>query len=371
MSLILLPNEIKLQILECLSFQDRVRIRLVCRNFRKLSFLGIDELSFGRFNVIADFYSYPRPKYEVTHSNTLKQLEMFYTVLKESGQSIKLLSFGPRAISGKKSVEKEDEQEYFRLWKLTINTLIVNCSKIDHLVVFPIFYIPSSEMFESILQKIGKQLVGFFYGYSPGALLNNFVSNYLNPQKLRKLSFDFECESDFTQLSKRFFRLTHLFIVCKLDFISDKTLNDYFHDLHRFVHLQSFGIRAYYSQLQLNAISKTPFAKNLQFLCLGNLSRIKNCDSLGAMANLKILDVNLESVEHLSTIAAKLPLLEVLTLALAMPDDQKHLFEQHFQSLGQLKYLKKLKLFCSFRNGNFREYELQDLKLLLAKSIVS
>lgn len=266
-----LPNEIWLQIFAFLSFPDRIRIRLVCRKFRHLSFMNIRNLYFGP-NFFCIHTHSDRPD-EVFHSDCFIQLEIFQTVLKEAGHSLQRLTLGKtngKRFSWLSSIEiisNVSKRKYLKLWNSTIGTMVTNCPKLDQLAVDNEFDLPRDN-FVSLMNKIGNQLIGFYsmclFKRCWGK--ENFVNQFLNPAKLIHLHTGIDSIQHITNIVHTFPLLQTLWIWFDPKYGCNNLLEPHFQQIGQLSHLKEFHMQGRFQKLpNIDLTSMTPMPEIASF----------------------------------------------------------------------------------------------------------
>lgn len=347
-----LPNEVLLHIFAFFSFKDRIRHRLVCRNFRHLSFMNIRELCFGTKKLLNVYQQPNTGQLEIFHRNRFIQLEIFHTVLKESGPSLQRLTLTKRhgksickRFSADNVEHKMLKKKYFQLWRATIGTLISNCPRLEYLIVDKRFRL-KTDIFMELLKGIGNQLTGLHLtGYTEDnkpPKYSEILTQFLNPNKLRELTIRNLNAKNFLQICRKFGKLTYLKVDCN-GFKSGDFL-----DLSRLTDLRSLNFSGFENYHALNCLRDYGnYFQKLHTLTLYTSCCVSRFDSFHFLTSLRDLSIRIDACESLTKIITLLPLLESWRVRVDVPFFYSN-FGDHFQNLDQLTQLKMFEIVVPF-----------------------
>lgn len=335
-------DELILSIFSQMSFDDRLRARLVCRKWRQLSFKNINELIVGNMwleNPALNLGIHPR--YKIMACNPWIHLNIFRTFLEEGGQWLQWLHVGK--IDQQEHARSMIDSEFDLLCDESAELLIKNCPNLKS-IEFEEKQNWSYEVLRKVIRHFGPQLEQVTFNRI--VVFREFLQVF-NPTCLRKLSFGQNDGQFLEEIILRFPLLTHFAI-------SYSCLTD-FKNLHRLTHLQSFVYKNSIEKEELDELIAAPFAKNLRQLKILSLLPVKGFKFLTNFPSLRSFNAYIDQSEYLVSIFQNACLLEELFLQFT--EDMSY-SSDHLMSISRLENLKRLELYFW---SSFEQLELNKL----------
>lgn len=326
-----LPEEILEQIFDHLSIQDRIKLRQICRQWRRLSFYRITELQVGRI-----FSNYPRPaKYEIHFKTERAQLEVLRTIVQETGYSLRFLALGTRV---EYSAYHEDWSQLFAILKSNCPNLIG--LYLGHWFVF------SKGFLGPLIRNLGPQLKKvFLYNKIDRYELFDIAMHHFDPTKMREMSITAASAVQLERLVDRFPLLTYFYL---LECIETQESLD-FRCLHRLRHLRNFEYYVTMTKYQFDALLNAPFVANLQTLHLYDGAETESYEAFKRLTSLRRLIIRLGTGKHLPTIISSLPTLEYFQVTVCDCRHSGDLIDA-LVGLSSMQRLKELEIFWFSKN---------------------
>lgn len=188
------PDELILQIFDHLSLHHRLVARKVCRQWRRLSLLEIDELQIGKKRVPDVILRKARyPLYILKFTTTCRTIK---TISNYSGYSLRslTLNFSTASISN------------FDLCRCTLDSLVSNCPNLVQLYL-DIPTCLTTLNWSSFFGQLGHKLEKVFIFPTNVCLI---AIPHLNPERLKEFGFHVHTPKECKQLFQKFPHLTSI-----------------------------------------------------------------------------------------------------------------------------------------------------------------
>ena len=216
------PEEILLTIFDFLTIRGRLTAGHVCRRWRRLSLVGLEEFAVGSKDLECLDRHLPMTNHFISE-NEMKRLQVLNLVLTKCGHSLRKLKLSGLEVV--KCVHRDDLLDkppgFYELFNEIVTLLVQQCRKLK-ILVFDFRCRFSEKTFHFILHHVGSQLTELYF--CDRDVLSSFsydlVMKYLNPDRVQKLAVGFPCERDEKQ-RKFILRFRHLTSLAGNDCLKD------------------------------------------------------------------------------------------------------------------------------------------------------
>ena len=340
------PEEILLEIFQHLTIRGRLTVSRVCRQWRRLSLVDVQEFAIGSKDLEALDRHLPMTNHFIS-DDEMKRLHILNLVLNRCGRSLRKLQLsGLDLVDHPRSkIVNPKPLAFYVLFLDTVQLLIKNCTNL-RILIFDAQCKLQETIFQAILANLGHQLTELYFGDAQTLreCSLQLAMDYLKPNQIRKLSISFPSIHDEINFFSRFPHLTSL------------TVNQggrHFEVLSTNTNITNFSVcNSLYSggkeSLSDSFLSKLRSFRVNNWVHFATGSIPKAPEWLLQLGSLEVLSVGLNFGWQVKMLADHLPKLKEVSLRLFFLE-----IEDPFAPLLKLKNLKVIRL------GWFLEYFLK------------